>query len=56
MIKYETALSYAKLLFMLHKLQLLTNSEHRRLINHISVRTLAYQMKEESNGESSKDK
>ena len=48
-MKIEAARAAVALIFVLHKLKIISEKRYKKLVNHITVRTLKHQM-EESNG------
>lgn len=55
-MKHELALAHAKLFYTLYRLRVVSAKRYSKLVDIVSVRSLAFQTKENSNGESSKDK
>lgn len=55
-MRHELAMTHAKLFFFLYRLKLISDKRYCKLVDRLSVRTLAFQMKENPSGKSSKDK
>ena len=54
-MKIEKAQAAAKLFFLLYRFKIISEKRYRKLVNYLTVKSLAYQMKEDANGESNKE-
>jgi len=54
-MKIEKAQAAARLLLLLLKFKIISEKRYRKLVNYLTVKSLAYQMKEDTNGESNKE-
>jgi len=54
-MKIEKAQAAARLLFLLYKFKIISEKRYRKLVNYLTIKSLAYQMKEDTNGESNKE-
>ena len=55
-MKINKAKAAASLFFLLYKLRILSEKRYDRLVNHLTVRTLTLQMKENAGGMPNEDK
>ena len=53
-MKIETARIYTKLFYTLFKLKIISEKKYRKLINYLTIKTLAFQMKEDKHDNSNK--
>jgi len=54
-MKIEKAQAAARLLFLLYKFKIISEKRYRKLVNYLTIKSLAYQMKEKTNGELNKE-
>ena len=54
-MKIEKAQAAAKLLFLLYKFKIISEKRYRKLVNYLTVKSLAYQMKEDTSGKFNKE-